>query len=99
MECGQDKQIVRWVENLLNIRAQKVMIIGQRPATSSVLQGSVLGPVVLNLFINGLGDGTVCTLSKFAGVTWLGGVGDTAEGGAAVQRDLDSWTNGLMGTS
>lgn len=55
--------------------------------------------VVLNLFINGLGDGTVCTLSKFAGVTWLGGVGDTAEGGAAVQRDLDSWTNGLMGTS
>jgi len=61
-----------------------------KSVTSGVPQGSLTGPVVLNIFINDLDSSIKCTLSKFADDAKMSGVVyNTPQGWDAIQRALN----------
>lgn len=67
---------------------------GWQPATAAIFQRSVLGSVLLNVFINDLCDKTRSTSSRSVGNSKLRGVVSAPEGRAPTQRDLDRLEKG-----
>ena len=71
-----------------------------RPVMSSAPQGSVLGPVLFNIFAGGMDSGIECTLSEFADDPKLCGAVDTLEGRDVPSRGTwTGWRGGTVQTS
>lgn len=89
---GIGGNLLRWIDNWLSNRKQRVVLNGINSewvdVTSGVPQGSVLGPILFIIFINDLDDGVLSKILKFADDTKMMGSVRSEEDVKVLRDDL-----------
>ena len=97
-KLGVRGKILKWLEDWLNGRQQRVVLNGKfsdwLAVLSGIPQGSVLGPILFLIFINELDNAAILIdlISKFADDTKLCKAVQSEEDRAALQGVLDNLT-------
>lgn len=90
---GIEGQVLRWIQAWLADRKQRVVVQGAKSKTSdvssSVVQGSVLGPLCFLIFMNDLEINIISEISKFADDTKMTSKVGSDEEIQKLQEDLD----------
>jgi ribonucleases P/MRP protein subunit RPP40 len=105
--AGIHGNVLTWISDWLTDRKQRVVIGGKysgwRAVLSGMPQGSVLGPVLFNIFINDLDDTATAKqlLKKFADDTKICQIIENQQGSSEMQATLNrlcSWADtwGMM---
>ena len=93
---GINEAVINWIQQFLTNRRQQVGIRGELSSWAEVLsgvpQGSVLGPILLVLYMNDLPDIVKSTAKLFADDTKLYNqvTRDNSEGADQIQHDLET---------
>lgn len=94
---GIDGKVLRWIENWLCNRKQRVVINGKASTwtnvTSGVPQGSVIGPILFLVYINDIDEGLSCIISKFADDTKIANSVVSKDQAKEMQNNLDKLSN------
>ena len=93
-EVGVGEGVRGWIENWLSGRRQRVKVEEEmsdwEDVVSGVLQGSVLGGVLFNIFIDDIDEsGGEAFLRKFADDTKMAQIVETHEDGQMMQKKID----------
>ena len=99
---GIGGNLLKWMEDWMTERYQRVVLNGKASdwikVTSSVVQGSVLGPILFQIFINDLDDAIKqadpqTIVYKFADDTKLGRIVENDEDAKGFQSAIDGLTD------
>ncbi|PJE77527.1 hypothetical protein CI610_03548 [invertebrate metagenome] len=97
---GISQKIVKWIEDFLSNRCQRVIVKGKSsktyPVISGIPQGSVLGPILFVIYINDLPEITASQSPLFADDTKLYRQINSNDDVQILQNDLDKlqiWSN------
>ncbi len=92
-EIGIKGKLLKWIREWLRGRKQRVVINGKASAWTEVLsgvpQGSILGPLLFIIFINGLNNGILSDILKFADDTKVFGKVESIESIEVLRGDLE----------
>ena len=73
--CGQQEEILEWMQDYLKDREMRTVIKGatssRRKVTSGVPQGSVLAPIMFQIYVNDMQYGVTSYMNMFADDTKL----------------------------
>ena len=92
--CGIQGNLIKWIEQWLTKRNQRVILEGHTsrevPVKSGVPQGTVLGPLMFLLYINDIDTDILSTIRLFADDCIIYRAIDSEHDSQYLQKDLDT---------